>query len=272
MCKNEHILRDSRAEYYLSLPNNRTVVRCKRCGLRWLRPMPTEEEYREFYKLYFDCLPEDYDQVVQGRLPCYRDRIERLKNLLGCNDFSILDIGAGTGEFVFEAQRAGLRPTGIELSAEACQKAFQKYGLHLINGDLSLLSRQENFDVVHMHHVFEHLVQPLEMLNELERVLSPDGYLVIEVPYQFDNWMEIIQKALLRGKPRPYSVYSIHHPFFYSPSAIKNLLSRRLEIVSLITRTGIQSPSFMGKLSILIGDKLLNRGGTVEVIARKYKI
>ncbi len=272
LCSEDTQARDSGAALSLSLPEDRTIAKCQRCGLRWLRPMLSEEECEEFYKTYFNRAPEDYDQVVLDRLPCYRERIDRLKKILGNAAFSILDVGAGTGEFVFEAQKSGLQAEGLELSSDACQKAFQKYGVRLIRGDLAGLPEGLSFDVIHMHHVFEHFVHPFEMLTRVDQHLKPGGYFVIEVPYQFDNWLDFIVMPILNKKvANLYSVYSIHHPFFYSPKAIKKLLAQRFNVSSLITRTYIQNPSFLTRTLVFIGDRVLKWGYNIEAIARKPK-
>jgi hypothetical protein len=41
------------------------VVRCMKCGLRWLSPIKLVEEYARIYKSsYFKKIPEDYEEIA----------------------------------------------------------------------------------------------------------------------------------------------------------------------------------------------------------------
>ena len=46
--------------------------------------------------------------------------------------------------------------------------------------------RDNDFDVVTLFHVFEHLTQPLEFLRRIREILKPGGKIVIEVPHAKD--------------------------------------------------------------------------------------
>jgi SAM-dependent methyltransferase len=77
---------------------------------------------------------------------------------------------------------------GIEPSSHAVLRARQRYGLDVRVGQLDELHFPANaFDVVTMWHVLEHLPQPRAVLQEVARILRPDGVLVLVCPIA-DSW------------------------------------------------------------------------------------
>lgn len=92
---------------------------------------------------------------------------------------NLLDLGAGTGDFLITAQDSGFSITGIEPNAKARKLAEQK-GVHLL-ASLDEVSGQK-FQVITLWHVFEHLPNLDEQITSLVNLLSEDGVLVIAVP------------------------------------------------------------------------------------------
>lgn len=91
----------------------------------------------------------------------------------------LLDIGAGTGEFLFEARKRGWKVNGIEPDEKARKLAFEK-GIKL--ADNSSHFKSEKFDVICLWHVFEHVYDLKTQIIELEQLLKKDGLLIIAVP------------------------------------------------------------------------------------------
>lgn len=91
----------------------------------------------------------------------------------------ILDIGAGTGDFLVEAKKCGWKVSGIEPDEQARLKAKQK-GITLFENADSFKSNK--FDVITLWHVFEHVHDLRTQLIEFEHLLKKNGLLVIAVP------------------------------------------------------------------------------------------
>ena len=91
----------------------------------------------------------------------------------------LLDLGAGTGDFLITAQNSGFRVTGIEPNAKARKLAEQK-GVHLLES-LKEVSGQK-FQAITLWHVLEHLPNLEEQITTLANLLEEDGVLIIAVP------------------------------------------------------------------------------------------
>jgi ubiquinone/menaquinone biosynthesis C-methylase UbiE len=101
----------------------------------------------------------------------------------------ILDAGCGSGEMM-----VALAPyfpeceiTGIDISNPLLEYASRLKTIHhlnghvqFINGDVKKMAFTDNhFDVVFNVNMVHFIDDPIPMLNEIERVLKPDGYLFI---------------------------------------------------------------------------------------------
>ncbi|WP_281238384.1 class I SAM-dependent methyltransferase [Flavobacterium praedii] len=91
----------------------------------------------------------------------------------------ILDIGAGTGDFLTVAQKDGWKTIGVEPSEKAKSIAKGK-GVTFVENTVELESHI--FDVISMWHVLEHVPNLEEQIKELKRLLKPNGTLIIAVP------------------------------------------------------------------------------------------
>jgi 2-polyprenyl-3-methyl-5-hydroxy-6-metoxy-1,4-benzoquinol methylase len=102
-----------------------------------------------------------------------------LINSLQPNKGSILDIGAGTGDFLSVAKENGWHTIGVEPSEKA-KAIAKKKGVSFV-GETSELENQ-SFDVISMWHVLEHVPNLENQIKELKRLLKPNGTLIVAVP------------------------------------------------------------------------------------------
>ncbi|HEU4791349.1 MAG TPA: class I SAM-dependent methyltransferase [Flavobacterium sp.] len=91
----------------------------------------------------------------------------------------IVDIGAGTGDFLTVAQNDGWKTIGVEPSDKAKAIAKNK-GVSFVENTSELESH--TFDVISMWHVLEHVPNLDEQIKELKRLLKPTGTLIVAVP------------------------------------------------------------------------------------------
>lgn len=95
------------------------------------------------------------------------------------NKGNLLEIGAGTGDFLKAAQDNGWQTTGIEPNEKAKTIALKK-GVSFVNATTEL--QENSFDVITMWHVLEHVPDFEAQVAELKKLLKPDGTIFIAVP------------------------------------------------------------------------------------------
>lgn len=159
-----------------------TLVRCCDCGLIYVNPRPTEETIGLCYpRTYYDAHVSHF-RDEQTKLVCIE-----MRRLCDISRFSkpghILDVGCGNGRFLSVAKKNGWRTLGIEISHDMADFARNEYGLDIIEKGLSEAELpSDEFDVVTMWGVLEHLHHPKSALMEVNRVLRPGGLLVVLAP------------------------------------------------------------------------------------------
>ena len=95
---------------------------------------------------------------------------------------SLLDLGCGNGYFLSYARNAGWDVVGVDLDPKAVSVATQN-GLDVRLGSIDIIdSSKEQFDVITLSHVIEHVHQPIDVLNACYKLLKPGGFLWIETP------------------------------------------------------------------------------------------
>lgn len=95
------------------------------------------------------------------------------------NPKTLLDFGAGTGDFLVAAKRKNFIIKGIEPNKRARVNAAQK-GIPLYKDAKEI--QNETFDVITLWHVLEHLPSLDSQVEQLKTLLDANGILVIAVP------------------------------------------------------------------------------------------
>lgn len=229
LCSGSDLREQCRAkDPHYGIPGLHRVVRCADCSLTFLNPMYSDEELRSLY-------PKDY-YAYQNSPPAPRWKAA-LKKLLGYwhgtkePPFSkpgrFLDIGCGNGQFVAFMRAKGWDACGVEMNQIAADAGRTK-GLKIFCGsieDAGFLS--DSFDYVRASHSLEHMAHPHRAVAEIERILKPEGQLLVAVPNT-------------RSLPaRIFGRYWWHlcapvHTFGYCPVTIEELLHQHgLRIVRL---------------------------------------
>ena len=177
----------SASDPHYGIPGTHRIVRCRLCSLVFLDPMYSDAELAAFYGMisteYFAY--QDHLQQNSGK--------EFLKRVLGyCagtkdpafeRPGAVLDLGCGTGWFLQRMRARGWQAFGVEVSREAAKMGRESHGLEIFNGTLQQANfPSQFFDYVRSNHSFEHLSCPDATLEEIRRILKPNGKLFIGVP------------------------------------------------------------------------------------------
>lgn len=103
-----------------------------------------------------------------------------------CDGKNVLDVGSGDGYGCSLLAEKAAKVVGIDSSAEAIQHARERYqaeNLFFQKADAySLPFENLSFDVVCSFQVIEHLKYPEKHLQEIKRVLTEDGVLLLSTP------------------------------------------------------------------------------------------
>ncbi|MCL1992061.1 MAG: class I SAM-dependent methyltransferase [Spirochaetes bacterium] len=172
-----------------------SYVKCADCGLVQVNPQP---EKTDVMRRYGEAFGEDYfsyelaheEPFLQLQLLAFQDAdfdtLEKESFGRAAGEHgdapAVLDVGCATGALLALLKGRGWRTTGVEISPSA-QYAQKERGL-----DIKTIPLEENgfpaasFELVHASHLIEHLNAPRIFLDEVFRVLKPDGRFLITTP------------------------------------------------------------------------------------------
>jgi ubiquinone/menaquinone biosynthesis C-methylase UbiE len=142
----------------------------------------------------------------------------------------ILDLGCGTGRFtatlgeVFGCPVVGVEPSAAMLNVAMSQSESDVEWKRGQAENIPLESQA--VDLVFMSQVFHHLVQPRQALQEINRVLTPNGYLAIRNGTREHNG----ELAWLKCFPEAFEIEEKRTP---SEQELKELVCRQsFELIS----------------------------------------
>lgn len=214
---NRELLHEGLEDKMFHAPGLWTMYRCKSCASAYLDPIPTPETIGLAYENYYTHIESPsyssislFRQFRRAIANSYRNYRFGTKdypaNLLGLvisfplkkgrsivdagmrhlpkisKKMKLLDLGCGNGAFLFHTSNAGWDVVGADFDSKAVAVASEK-GLDVrLGGVENFDPSADQFDVITLSHVIEHVCDPLEVLKACYALLKPGGFLWIETP------------------------------------------------------------------------------------------
>ncbi|MDO8623505.1 MAG: class I SAM-dependent methyltransferase [archaeon] len=192
---------------------NDLIVKCPRCGLVFVNPLPDEKNMIEEYSNFKD---ERFASQSKGR------EITFARNLKDIEKFkkrgSLLDVGTANGSFLYTARKNGWDVDGVELNKYLINWAKENYQLNIKQGTIFQNKFQKKFDVVTLWDVLEHVSDPTKTLAKCNELMKDDGILIVNYP---DYRSRV---ATLLGKKWPF--YLRVHLYYFDRKTIVKMLDK----------------------------------------------
>ena len=163
--------------------------------------------------------------------------------LLNCLDIKkndkILDCGCGAGDNARHLLEKGAIVTGITIS-KAEKEVAKKFckEVHLANLETGIPKEvSEKFNFIIMSHILEHLVNPINLLNDSKNLLEKNGKLIIALP----NFLIYYNRLkILKGNFNYTNggIMDETHVRFYSPKLVKDLIINNGFLIERIYNDG----------------------------------
>ena len=199
-------------------------------------PKPGENEINKYYESeayisHTDSKKSVLDKVYQiVKNYTIRKKI-KLINEQNSDEKQILDIGCGTGDFLYACKNNGWTVKGVEPNEKARSLAFNKLSSenYLVKKIDDLLENHTHrYDVITMWHVLEHIPNLTEYITILKELLKPNGTLIIALP-NYKSYDATYYKNF-------WAAYDVpRHMWHFSKKAMKFVFSEnKFEITKIL--------------------------------------
>lgn len=198
---------------------------CEDCGTFVLGRAPAADALRGYYSLdgYWrehqrrDCgFPPIEVRAVndfQDRIPVWHELLAQAQP----QSRSMLEIGCAHGGFLHYCQERGVGTVvGVEVDEETCRFARERFGLAHVCAGLFPEVRLpvHRFDAIAGFDVLEHFREPLAAMQEVARLLKPEGVFLFQTP-------------CYRGEGQNWSQFKpAEHLFLYNARNVRQLFDR----------------------------------------------
>ncbi len=180
----------------------------------------------ELYKRFGYDIEEERKFILDKSYPLYGE---------------IMEAGTGKGHFTLALAKEGYRFTSIDISAEEQKFAKSNIEYYGLKGNVAfrladiyhLPFKDREFDIVFCVHMFHHLEDPLPAVDELARVVSFEGKIILS---DFSRkGLELIDKVhQSEGRTHPASQFDLHHTAAYLSGKGFRLEKHQTEFQDLI--------------------------------------
>lgn len=185
-------------EMYFGTRESFDYFECRDCGTVQIRTVPPDlaRHYPEDYYSFAGAVPKPRSALesalrrrrseawlgnggVLGRLGRRREYFDWFRGMPLSTASSILDVGCGGGSLLLKMRKDGF----ANLSGlDPYIRERIDYGGGLTIEKHSLTEETRRFDLVMLHHAFEHMSDPAGTMAEIARHLAPGGHALIRLP------------------------------------------------------------------------------------------
>ena len=160
-----------------------------------------------------------------------------LENAMPLHGARILDVGCAEGGFTELLLGKGADSLGLEPDKDAASEALEKkLPIELISFE-DFSGGDKEYDAIVFNDVFEHMQNPIPVLEKSCRLLKGDGYILINIPFSSGMIFRMVQVAARLGMCSPYrriwaKGLSSPHIYFYNENNLTRLLNNyKFELV-----------------------------------------
>jgi SAM-dependent methyltransferase len=159
------------------------VCHCTTCGLIFQKSIPNAEFMNVIYNQY---IKEPIERLIvhdNFTIQTFRLYAQEILDLIdevgmGPAEIKFLDYGMGFAKWAGIARAVGCNVYGTEISPAKIAYARSQGIIPIAENEIG----QHRFNIIHTEQVFEHVPEPLALLNTLTASLADGGLIKINVP------------------------------------------------------------------------------------------
>lgn len=165
-----------------------SVLECKDCAFAFTQNAPDKTTIGKYYK------SDDYVSHSDTNKGLFFKAYHIVRSIMlgkkaklvekstGLKTGKILDVGCGTGYFPNKLQSKGWDVVGIEQDESTRDYAKEKFSIDVRDTNAFDGFEKNTFDVITLWHVLEHIHDLKASVERYNKLLKPNGVLIVAVP------------------------------------------------------------------------------------------
>jgi 2-polyprenyl-3-methyl-5-hydroxy-6-metoxy-1,4-benzoquinol methylase len=192
-----------------------SIARCRGCTLAFVQNKLTIDDLSAYYASFED---NAYDESNVDCLNFYYEKLASVIRKRFPNPGRLLDVGCSRGWFL--DTMPDWECHGNEIAVNYAMTARKNHGERIFIGPFDEYPMREGyFDVITLQDVFDHIRDPLPMLEKCHRLLRPGGLIAIKV----HNISCLYAKVT---GPKFYAMIPPSHLFYYDERTLALTLEK----------------------------------------------
>lgn len=186
LCKSGLFLNKLELKDYAVSKEEFIICKCTKCKTLFTNPRPTFTHIGKYYDFPEYLSHNDSSSNLTAllyqtiRKIAVKKKVALIQNIVQ-NKGRLLDYGCGTGDFLNQAQVEGWEVVGCEPNEKARTIATSKISQKVF-ASLNDLEANQQFDVITLFHVLEHIHNLRRTVKKLIKSLKSNGYIIIAIP------------------------------------------------------------------------------------------
>jgi 2-polyprenyl-3-methyl-5-hydroxy-6-metoxy-1,4-benzoquinol methylase len=221
-----------------------SIAECTICKNIVTLPVPTAELLNEIYTRTY--LYNVHRLALSEKKFRARSMANFIRKNFSGKEKKLFEAGCMYG-YLMDELKTDFNTKGIEIGEEAVQYCKSK-GLDVEDSSIEkfLSENSETYDIIVLSHVFEHLISPSQILNQLGERLNEDGKIILSIP----NSVSFCRK-----------VFGKNWGWWQVPVHINHFCLTALEKIAAMNKMKIDYVRFKGGDSLMLLLNLINLFG-----------
>lgn len=214
---------------------NVKVYKCNVCGFVYLYPFLTEKQFQKLYINYEKMYNKRESFVIKNSDDIFRHELEDAEIRYNrwfeyINNKNILEIGSSYGAFLSLCRKACKTFNCVEKNKKAINYVKEHFLVNSFNNLEDVSDKiKDKTDVIFGFHVFEHLLKPLDLLDEIKS-FGKDKIIIFEIPSIDDPLISIYNIKKFKD-----FYFQIQHPYYYSDVLLESTFeAAEIEVEDII--------------------------------------
>lgn len=184
---------------YLTTSEVFQYFKCVDCGCLFIHPVPLEQLSQIYPGNYYSFAGGELSTIDKIKQSLDKSLFKKILSSIPSGDIKVLDIGGGTGwmlDLVRDIDDRVSFTQVVDIDRKAKKLAHEK-GHAYFEGPIERFTSKIKFHLVLMFNLIEHVQRPIRVLQKVQNVMAPGGFLLIKTPnidsldarlFRHSNW------------------------------------------------------------------------------------